>query len=352
MTAGAEGQVGRRGTLADQTVTVINLLLVLGILAANLRGVGRVGLPAVGVPDLGVGEVGGIGSRDSGGGEKGVAGGDNELGAGDGHGRLDGAHDGVDGSVQAEGLLDDGLVEGQLCEVLVLQGRQIGTENADLLLVELLHDLGVLGETEHDPGAGGRRRVLTGHEESDHHVGDFVVGDLGAVLVGGVHKVGHDVKTVSAAVVAAVLDGVHVDLSNGALGVIALLVPGERRPVQGEVDGGEAHVEVVVQSSEGLVELVADLGTLERVGSGENGDLGHLRRQVDNAGVGLEVRVALEVVGNLVGDDRDVGAEGLGGQGDLHELEGRELSATKLPAGEFPRQCTFFCSMSLALGQS
>lgn len=47
----------------------------------------------------------------------------------------------MDTSVQEQSLLDDGLVKGQLRKVLALQGRQIGTENADLLVVELLHDV-------------------------------------------------------------------------------------------------------------------------------------------------------------------------------------------------------------------
>lgn len=323
VTTGAEGEVRRSGTLANQAVAVVDLFIV-GIFGASKSGSDRrIGVPAVGVPLLGLGEVNGIGARDTGGGEEGVASGNDKLGTGDGHGRCDGAHDGVNGGVQAKSLLDNGLVEGQLGEVFVGQGRKVGAENTDLFLVELLHDLRVLGETEHDPRAGGGGRVLAGHEEGNHHVGDLVVGDLGAVLVGRVHQMGHDIESVGAALLAALLDFVHVDLGNGALGVITLLVPGERGPVQHEVDGGEAHVEVVVERSKGLVELVADLGALKSVGGGENGDLGQLRGEVDDARLALEVGAALEVVGNLVGDDRSVGAEGFSGEGNLHELEGR-----------------------------
>lgn len=155
MTAGTEGQVGRGGTLADEAISVVDLLLLVGVVADNGRGVGRAGLPSVGVPLIGVGEVGRVGSADTGSGQESVRGRDNILGSGDGHGGLDGAQDGVDRGVESESLLDDGLVERELGKILKLQRREISTESLDLLLVELLHDVGVLGETEHDPRAGG-----------------------------------------------------------------------------------------------------------------------------------------------------------------------------------------------------
>lgn len=110
----AERQVGRGRALADQAVSVVDLLLILdgSAVADNGRGVGGVDLPAVRVPGIGVGEVGRVGAADTGSGEEGVAGRDDELSAGDSHGLLDGAHDRVNGSVQAESLLDDSLVEG------------------------------------------------------------------------------------------------------------------------------------------------------------------------------------------------------------------------------------------------
>lgn len=246
---------------------------------------------------------------------------DNVLGSGDGHRALDGAQDRVNGGVQAQSFLDDGLVERQLGEILVGKLGQVGAESLDLLLVEILHNLRVLGEAEHNPGAGGRRGVLAGHEQGNHHVGDLVVGHLDAVLVGRVHQVLHDVELgVLLCVGAALLNGVHVNLSDSALGVVAAAVPGQGSPVQGEVDGGEAHVKVVVEGGERLVEFGADGAALESVRCGEDGDFGHLLGHVDDAGLALEVGVALKVGGDLVGDDWHVRAESLGGQGNLHKL--------------------------------
>lgn len=154
VTAGTERKVGRLATLADQTVTVIDLLL-LSLLAKDGRGVGGIGVPAVRVPVVRVGEVLGIGSADTRGGKQSVSGGNDIFGTGDGHGLLDSTQDGVDRSVQTQGLLDDGLVERQFGKILVSQRRQVGTEGLDLLLVQLFHDVRVLGKTQHDPGASG-----------------------------------------------------------------------------------------------------------------------------------------------------------------------------------------------------
>lgn len=158
MTASAEGQVRRVGALADKTVAVIDLLVLLVVLhvADNGGREGRVLLPTVGLPKLGLGEVGLVGGRDTGGGEQDVVGRDDVLGSGDGHGGLDGAHNGVDGGVQAEGLLDNGTVEGKLGQILVGERGQVGAESLDLLVVEILHDVGARGETEHHPRASGR----------------------------------------------------------------------------------------------------------------------------------------------------------------------------------------------------
>lgn len=103
------------------------------------------------VPLIRVGEEGRVGSTDTRSSEKSVRSGNDILSARDGHRRLDGAHDGVDRSMETKGLLDDSLVKGQLGEVFVSQRRQISTEVLDLLLVELFHDVRVLSETEHDP---------------------------------------------------------------------------------------------------------------------------------------------------------------------------------------------------------
>jgi hypothetical protein len=228
----------------------------------------------------------------------------------------------VDRGVKAESLLDNGLVERQLGKVVISQGRQIGTEFSDLLLVQLLHDVRVLSETEHDPRAGRRRRVLAGHEKSNHHVGDFMVRDRGAVLVSRVHEMLHHiVLSVIVVLSSALLNGVHIDFGNSALGVVTLAVPGERSPVKHEVDGGETHIKIVVESGQRLVKLVANDAALKGMRSSEDSDLGHLLRDVDNTGLALKIRALLKVIANLGGDDRDVGSEGLGGKGDLHELK-------------------------------
>lgn len=86
MTASTEGKVGGCGTLADETVAVIDLLLFLLVGLGNSRGVGGVDLPSVRVPEIGVGEVGGIGSTDTRGGEKVVGGGNDIFGSGNSHG--------------------------------------------------------------------------------------------------------------------------------------------------------------------------------------------------------------------------------------------------------------------------
>lgn len=324
MSTGTEGKVRRRGALADETIAIIDLLFLflvnLILIANHARGQRVILLPARGLPLVGLGEVLRVGCGDTGGGEEDVVGRDDILGAGDGHGRLDGAHDGVDRGVEAESLLDDGLVERELGEILVLEGGKILAKVVDLFLVESFHNIRSGGETAHDPGAGGRRRVLAGHQQGNHHVGDFVIGNLGAVLVGGVHEMLHHILLAIIATSATALHCVHVDLGDSSLGVITAVVPGEGSPVKHEVDGRKAHIQVVVEVGKLLVELVADLPALERVRGGEDGDLSHLGADVDNARLALEVGGTLEVAGNLVGDDGHIGAESFGGEGNLHEL--------------------------------
>jgi hypothetical protein len=61
------------------------------------------------------------------------------------------------------------------------------------------------------------------------------------------------------------------------------------------------------------------------VGCGEDCDFGHFLGNIDNARLGLEVRISLKVGLNLAGDDGNVGSESLGRQGNLHELsQGRQ----------------------------
>ena len=89
--------------------------------------------------------------------------------------------------------------------------------------------------------------MLAGHEQSNHHVGNLMVGNRLAVLVRRGHEMLHHVVlAIIRSLSAAVLDNVHVDLSNSSLSVITLAVRREREPVKHEVVGCEAHVQVVV----------------------------------------------------------------------------------------------------------
>jgi len=90
------------------------------------------------------------------------------------------------------------------------------------------------------------------------------------------------------------------------------------------------------------------------VGRGEDCDLGHLLGDVDDAGLALEAGIPLEVGLDLAGDDGNVGSEGLSREGNLHELRGAVLANESVGnrAYEGSCECTFFCSISLALGQS
>ncbi len=108
--------------------------------------------------------------------------------------------------------------------------------------------------------------------------------------------------------------------------MIAALVPGERGPVEHKVDGREAHIQIVVQVGQGLIELVADFLALERVGGSEDSDLRHLGADIDDARLAFEIGAAFEVAGHLIRDDRDVLAEGFGREGNFHELAGAPVS--------------------------
>lgn len=150
---------------------------------------------------------------------------------------------------------------------------------------------------------------------------NLMVGQGGTVLVNTAHEMLHDVLLlVRGAIGTTVLDDVHVDFGDSLLSVITLAVPGERGPVKHEVDRCEAHVKIVVERGQGLVEPAADFVALEAVGGSENGDLGHVLRDIDDAGLALEKGVSLEVGANLVGNDGNIRLEGIGGKGVLDEL--------------------------------
>jgi hypothetical protein len=366
MPASAERQVRGSGALADNAIAVVlgllgdALLDVLGGEADEFLGGALV--PAVGLPLHGFGEVLGDAAGDAGRGEEDVRGWDHPVGAFDGEGVFDDAHDAVDRGVDAEGLLDDLGVEGQAAEVLVVEGfdRAVGVQAEDALLFfeKVFLDVGSGGEAEEDPADGGGRAVLAGHEERNHHVGNLAIGHGLAVLVFAVHQVpNHVLFPVSRGRVARCapfLDNVRVHLSHLLLGSITSAVVGQGQPAELEVDRDETAVEVVVEFCKAGVESFADLLALERARGGVDGEFGESGREVDGAAVGSEMlgRCILGEEGDgLGGDEFDVGAEGGGGQAELDELV---FVSEVFPFSDLPSRDirTFFCSMSLELGQS
>ena len=129
---------------------------------------------------------------------------------------------------------------------------------------------------------------------------------------------------------------------------------GQGQPAELEVDRDKSTVEIMVETCKASVESFADLLTLERARGGVDGELGESRRKVDGAAVGGEMlgRCVLgEESDSLGSDEFDVGAESGGSQTVFDEL----VRVSVLYAcTNFPNRnrCTFFCSMSLELGQS
>jgi hypothetical protein len=110
----------------------------------------------------------------------------------------------------------------------------------------------------------------------------------------------------------------------------------------------------MVELCKASIESFADLLALERARGSVDGELGESRRKVDGAAVGSEVlgRCILgEESDGLGSDEFDVGAESGGSQAVLDELVCVSVlyACTNLP-NRIMR--TFFCSMSLELGQS
>lgn len=99
MSARAEGEVGGVRSRRHEPVAVVHCLLL------RLVRIGDV-FPAVGIPQLGLGEKRIALAHRRGGGEQDVRGRDHPFGPGDGQRVLDFPHDGMDGRVQAQGLLD------------------------------------------------------------------------------------------------------------------------------------------------------------------------------------------------------------------------------------------------------
>lgn len=171
--------------------------------------------------------------------------------------------------------------------------------------------------------------MLTGHEQRNHHVGDFVIGERSAVLVRRVHQVLHDVQfDILVGVGSSFFDSVHIDLGDCPLSMVALSVPGERGPVEHKVDGSEAHIQIVVESGQRLVKLGTNDTALKTMRGSEDCNFGHLLGDVDDSRLAFESSISLEVGCDLVGDDRDVRAESFGREGNLDELYSRNKVST------------------------
>ena len=343
MAASTEGKVRAVGTLGDQAVTVVNLLLIL-----VLGGLGLI--PAVGVPLERLGKELSRASSDTGGGEDVVSSRNDIVSAFHGHGVLDSANDGVDRSVDTESLLDDLGVQVELVEAFVGERGQVRAQNLELFLVELFHNLRAGSQAQNDPGSGGRRRVLASHKQSNHHVGDFLVRNGVTILVVARHQVpDHILGILLFTSSAALLYDIHVGLGHLLLSGIALAVVGERGPGKHEVDRSETLVEVVVHLSESRVEAVPDFLSLERARGSVDRDLGDNLGHIDGALGVLESGGVLDEVVDLIGDQVDIRAKRLRGKTKLDKLLTMSAFTLYTCILSLP---TFFCSMSLALGQS
>lgn len=289
----------------------------------------------MGFPQQAVGEMFVHSGGCSGSGHQDMSSGDDVRGVFNGHWGFDFSHDGVDGSVDSEGLAHDLVEEGEFGEDLVGEifdaAICIHSQDGFLLFEEFFLDVGTGGQTEEDPGGSGGGRVLSSHQQGDHHVGDFHVWDGLSGLVGAVHQVpNHVLLSSSTLFILTILDGLatflddgHVSLGHLLLSIISTTVLGEGSPGQHEVDGSEAHVEVVVEVGEGGVEAGSHLFSLEGAGSGVDGQFGEGGREVNGALVGGKPLVGVvfaEELTRLFRDEGDVGLEGRGSQSILDEL--------------------------------
>ena len=109
----------------------------------------------------------------------------------------------------------------------------------------------------------------------------------------------------------------------------------------------------MVKLSEASVESFADFPALERARSSVDGQFSEGRREVKSTAVrgeALRGGVLVEESLGLASDEFDVGAESGGGKAVLDELCGVSVRESK--ASLDLQLLTFFCSMSLELGQS
>lgn len=163
--------------------------------------------------------------------------------------------------------------------------------------------------------------MLAGHQQRNHHVGNFLIRDGVSVLVVARHQVpNHVLGVLLFTRSAARLDDVRVSLGQFLLGRVALAVVGERGPGKHEVDRSKALVEVVVHIRESRVKAVANFLSLQRTRGSVDRDLGdHLGHIEGTLGI-LESGGGLDEVFDLRGDQLDIRAKRLRGETKLDEL--------------------------------
>lgn len=99
-------------------------------------------------------------------------------------------NDTVDRGMHAEGFTDDGIQDSEVLHVVILHGAESAVGIAvvlDLFVEELFHDVRAGCSVEEGPRGSSGTGMLAGHKESNHDVGNFVVGEGAAVLVGLAH---------------------------------------------------------------------------------------------------------------------------------------------------------------------
>ena len=134
---------------------------------------------------------------------------------------------------------------------------------------------------------------------------------------------------------------------------VASAVVRERQPAQLEVDRNETAVEIVVKLSKAGVESFANFPALKRARSSVDGQFSESGREVKSAAAGSEALrgcILVEESLGLASDEVDVGAESSGSEAVLDELCGVSMRESKVSL--MLQLLTFFCSMSLELGQS
>jgi len=167
--------------------------------------------------------------------------------------------------------------------------------------------------------------MLAGHEQGNHDMSDFLVRNRLTVLVFAAHQVpDHILLPYCLALLlclATSFDDIHIGFGHLALSVVPLPVLRERCPWQHEVDGGETHVKIVVEVGKGTIESLADFFALKGARRSVDGELGHGRRNVENARLALEVLRSFGKCPCLGGDEVDIGSQGLGRETKLDKLE-------------------------------